>query len=106
MSVTASETNMIQGDDNYTCEDPKYADLFHLAHNLKGYFDYDQALACAKAQGKPIFIDFTGHGCVNCREMEANVWSLSALQGSEQRTSALRQVTIRPLWLRAVLSPL
>ena len=60
---------------DFLCEDPKYADLFHLAHNLKGYFDYDQALACAKAQGKPVFIDFTGHGCVNCREMEANVWS-------------------------------
>ena len=56
-------------------EEPKYADLFHLPHNLKGYFDYDQALAAAKATNKPIFIDFTGHGCVNCREMEANVWS-------------------------------
>ncbi len=70
-----AETHTIKGDENFLCEDPKYADLFHLAHNLKGYFDYDQALACAKAQGKPIFIDFTGHGCVNCREMEANVWS-------------------------------
>ena len=70
-----AETNKVAGDENFTCEEPKYADLFHLAHNLKGYFDYDQALACAKAQGKPIFIDFTGHGCVNCREMEANVWS-------------------------------
>ncbi len=56
-------------------EEPKYADLFHLPHNLKGYFDYDQALAAAKATNKPIFVDFTGHGCVNCREMEANVWS-------------------------------
>ena len=56
-------------------EEVKYADLFHLAHNLKGYFDYDQALAAAKATNKPNFIDFTGHGCVNCREMEANVWS-------------------------------
>ncbi len=56
-------------------EKPKYADLFHLPHNLKGYFDYDQALAVAKALNKPIFVDFTGHGCVNCREMEANVWS-------------------------------
>ena len=56
-------------------ENVKYADLFHLAHNLKGYFDYDQALAAAKATNKPLFIDFTGHGCVNCREMEANVWS-------------------------------
>ena len=57
------------------CEKPKYADKLHLPHGLKGYFDYDQALACAKAQNKPVFIDFTGHGCVNCREMEARVWS-------------------------------
>ena len=57
------------------CEEPKYADIFHLPHGLNGYYDYDQALACAKAQNKPIYIDFTGHGCVNCREMEANVWS-------------------------------
>lgn len=57
------------------CENPKYSDNLHLPHGLEGYFDYDQALACAKEQNKPIFIDFTGHGCVNCREMEANVWS-------------------------------
>jgi len=57
------------------CEEPKYADFLHLPHGLTGYFDYEQALACAKAQNKPLFIDFTGHGCVNCREMEANVWS-------------------------------
>jgi thiol:disulfide interchange protein DsbD len=57
------------------CETPKYKDKLHLPHGLEGYFDFDQALACAKEQNKPIFIDFTGHGCVNCREMEANVWS-------------------------------
>ncbi len=57
------------------CETPKYADLLHWPHGLTGYFDYEQALACAKAQQKPLFIDFTGHGCVNCREMEARVWS-------------------------------
>jgi thiol:disulfide interchange protein DsbD len=57
------------------CESPKYADILHLPHGLEGYFDLKQALACAKAQNKPVFIDFTGHGCVNCREMEANVWS-------------------------------
>ncbi len=63
-------------DDNYTtCDEPKYADFLHLPHGLKGYFDYDQALACARAQNKPLFIDFTGHGCTNCREMEAVVWS-------------------------------
>ena len=52
----------------------KYSDLFHLPHGLKGYFDYDQAIEASKSQHKPIFLDFTGHGCVNCREMEANVW--------------------------------
>ena len=57
------------------CEEPRFADIFHLPHGLKGYFDYEQALACAKAQNKPLYVDFTGHGCVNCREMEANVWS-------------------------------
>ena len=57
------------------CEKPKYSDFLKLPHGLKGYFDYEQAIACAKKLKKPIFIDFTGHGCVNCREMEANVWS-------------------------------
>jgi thiol:disulfide interchange protein len=60
---------------NEICEKPKYSDFLHLPHGLKGYFDYDQALACAREQNKPLFIDFTGHGCTNCREMEANVWS-------------------------------
>lgn len=58
-----------------TCEEPKYNDILEWPHGLQGYFDYDQAVACAKEQGKPIFIDFTGHGCVNCREMEQRVWS-------------------------------
>ena len=53
----------------------KYSDFLHLPHGLQGYFDMDEAKAAAKAQNKPLFIDFTGHGCVNCREMESNVWS-------------------------------
>jgi thiol:disulfide interchange protein len=57
------------------CDEPKYADFLHLPHGLKGYYDYKQALACARQQNKPLFIDFTGHGCTNCREMEAVVWS-------------------------------
>lgn len=63
------------GGGNDLCESPKYADFLHLPHGLKGYFDYDQALACARKLNKPLFIDFTGHGCTNCREMEAVVWS-------------------------------
>ena len=63
-------------DDQYEiCEEPVYGDFLHLPHGIQGYFDYDQALACARAQKKPLFIDFTGHGCTNCREMEAVVWS-------------------------------
>ena len=66
--------------ENEMCETPKYAEHLELPHGLKGYFDFEQGLACAKAQNKPIFIDFTGHGCVNCREMEANVWSDARVQ--------------------------
>lgn len=39
------------------------------------YTDYDEGMAAAKALGKPVLIDFTGYGCVNCRKMEAAVWT-------------------------------
>ena len=39
------------------------------------YKDYEQGMAAAKAEHKPVIIDFTGFGCVNCRKMEAAVWS-------------------------------
>jgi thiol:disulfide interchange protein DsbD len=64
-----------QSKPNKICDTPKYADFLHLPHGLKGYFEYCQALACAREQKKPLFIDFTGHGCTNCRLMEAVVWS-------------------------------
>ena len=57
------------------CYEPRFGDILHLPHGIKGYYDYNQALECSKKLKKPIFVDFTGHGCVNCREMEANVWS-------------------------------
>ncbi len=57
------------------CDIPKHAELLHLPHGLVGYFDIKQAMECSQQLQKPIFVDFTGHGCVNCREMEANVWS-------------------------------
>ena len=53
----------------------KYSDFLHLPHGLEGFFDLQEAEAYAAEVGKPLFIDFTGHGCVNCREMEARVWS-------------------------------
>lgn len=56
-------------------EKPKYSGFLKLPHGLTGFFDYKQALAYARKVHKPVFIDFTGHGCVNCREMEARVWA-------------------------------
>ena len=56
-------------------ETPRYADRLKLPHGLQGYFDWDQALRVSKALNKPVFVDFTGHGCTNCREMENRVWS-------------------------------
>ncbi len=44
------------------------------AHGLDCYHDFDEALAVAKAKDKPLFVDFTGFGCVNCRKVEENVW--------------------------------
>jgi thiol:disulfide interchange protein DsbD len=53
----------------------KYGDVLELPHGLEGFFDLAEAKAYAAEVDKPIFLDFTGHGCVNCREMEARVWS-------------------------------
>ena len=44
-------------------------------HGVNCYFDYEEALAEGKKLNKPVFIDFTGHGCVNCRKMEELVLS-------------------------------
>lgn len=60
---------------NVSTKQVKYGDRLKLPHGLQGYFDLKEGLQAAKEAGKPLFIDFTGHGCVNCREMEANVWS-------------------------------
>ena len=53
----------------------KYANLFHAPHNLDAFYDYEEGLAYAKQVNKPVLIDFTGWSCVNCRKMEASVWS-------------------------------
>lgn len=57
------------------CDEPLYGDKLELPLGLKGYFDYEQARKCAIEKKKPLFLDFTGHGCTNCREMESYVWS-------------------------------
>ena len=61
-----------QADDEWI---PADDGLIRIAHNLPAYDNLEDGLAAAKAAGKPVFLDFTGYGCVNCREMEARVWS-------------------------------
>ena len=64
-SVTSSSTSE-SSENRYGLE---------LPLGLSGYFTLDEGLAAAQKEGKPVFVDVTGHGCVNCREMEARVWS-------------------------------
>jgi thiol:disulfide interchange protein len=72
-SISASQGDN-QVSETVLCAVPKYSDKLKFPHAIKGYFDYQQAIDCAKKLNKPLFIDFTGHGCVNCRKMEENVW--------------------------------
>ena len=78
-NISSSSQTILNNDLSGLCEVPKYSDFLELPHGLSGYFDLEQAKECALATEKPIFIDFTGHGCVNCREMEARVWSDSRI---------------------------
>lgn len=41
---------------------------------IETFKNYEEGMAYARKVGKPVFLDFTGHGCVNCRKMEASVW--------------------------------
>lgn len=59
------------GDNNI----PDGADPDHCPHQLNCFHDFETGRAYAKKVGKPILLDFTGWGCVNCRKMEEQVWS-------------------------------
>lgn len=72
--VSAGSGKVEQRDADFPAK-PKYSEFLTLPHGIQGFFDYEEAVAYAKKVNKPIFIDFTGHGCVNCRKMEENVWS-------------------------------
>lgn len=52
----------------------KYTDKLHVPFGLTAYFDLEEGMAAAKALGKPVMLDFTGHSCANCRKMEEQVW--------------------------------
>jgi len=62
------------------CGTPKYSDFLHFENGLQGYFDLEEGLACARQLNKPVLIDFKGHACANCKEMDARVWSDPGVQ--------------------------
>ena len=64
-----------QEDENGFPTHRKYADFLHMPYDIPAFFDYEEARAYAAKVGTPVLLDFTGHGCVNCREMESRVWS-------------------------------
>ena len=73
-SVQANGTTAMISSPEQLCGTAKYADKLHLPHGLSGYFDYEQGVACAKEQGKPVLVLFKGHACANCKKMENTVW--------------------------------
>lgn len=83
--VLGSAQNSSEKTENLPCEKPLYGEFLHSPEGINGYFDLAQAQACAKATGKPVFIDFTGHGCVNCREMEQNVFANETIKSKFQK---------------------
>ena len=56
-------------------EETRFGSEVSLPHGLTGYTSLEDGIAAAAASGKRVFVDITGHGCVNCREMESRVWS-------------------------------
>lgn len=75
--IYTQEFNLMKQDKeaSYICDEPIYGNSFEMPHGLQGYYDLRQAICCAVEQGKPIFLDYTGKGCSNCRMFENNVWS-------------------------------
>ncbi|MBQ2307196.1 MAG: hypothetical protein II184_06760, partial [Clostridia bacterium] len=72
-----------------------YGSEVKLPHGLTGYSNLEDGIAAAAEQGKKVFVDITGHGCVNCREMEGysrtgrgRIKILSASSGIKKTASA------------------
>jgi len=74
-NMTVTPSSVASAFSSELCSTPLYDDIFEMPHGLKGYYDYKQGLECAKEYGKPVFLDFKGHACANCKLMEAKVWS-------------------------------
>ena len=75
--LTTQDYNVNSGgvaSNHVSSSDIRFSDELHLPHGLTGYFTMEDAIAESNKSGKPIFVDFTGKSCANCRKMEENVW--------------------------------
>lgn len=75
-----NKTIYVEESDNNLSATPTFGDKLKSVRGLNAYFDYDEAVKFAKKQNKPLFLDFTGHGCVNCRQVEQEVLSNYKIQ--------------------------
>jgi thiol:disulfide interchange protein DsbD len=75
--IGVSSHSAITQSPDHLCGVPRFSENTRLSwpHGLQGYFDYDEAIACAKEKNKPVLLIFKGHACAKCREMEALVWT-------------------------------
>jgi thiol:disulfide interchange protein DsbD len=67
-------TSSVTENSSSICGKAKYSDFLAIPYGIEGYFDYEEGLACAKKQNKPLLIDFNGFSCTNCKVMENEVW--------------------------------
>jgi thiol:disulfide interchange protein DsbD len=58
----------------------QYVSLTKCANNFDCFHDYYEGLAYAREKNKPILLDFTGYGCVNCRKTEEHIWSVDMIR--------------------------
>lgn len=81
----AGNGGAVVADDGFP-KDRKYAKELdsHVPVGFKAFFDLEEAKAYAKSVNKPLFIDFTGKSCANCREMETSVWTDSQVKAMIQ----------------------
>jgi thiol:disulfide interchange protein len=80
-----------------TIKTKKYEELFKSLPKVKGiddWYDYDQAIEVSKQLNKPILIDFTGWNCVNCRQMEQNVFPNPEVLSRLQNNFVMLQLVI------------
>jgi len=73
--VGAGGVALSVADRSEACTPEKHTDEFHAPYGLNIFYDLEEGLACAEESGKPVFLDFTGRFCSNCKKMEAAVWS-------------------------------